>query len=53
MPSTIPQILIRTDQELINALDIIAKEQKRSRANLCEFILSEDIEQYEASKKLI
>lgn len=50
MPSTKPQILIRTDQELIDALDIIAKEQKRSRANLCELILSEYVEKYNASK---
>lgn len=50
MPSTKPQILIRTDQKLIDALDTIAKEQKRSRANLCELILSEYVEQYEASK---
>ena len=50
MPSTKPQILIRTDQELIDALDTIAKEQKRSSANLCELILSEYVEQYEASK---
>lgn len=50
MPSTKPQILIRTEQDLIDALDEIAKEQKRSRANLCEIVLSQYVEQYKASK---
>lgn len=50
MPSTKPQILIRTEQELIDALDKIAKEQKRSRANLCELILSQYVDDYNASK---
>lgn len=50
MPSTKPQILIRTDQELIDALDVIAKEQKRSRANLCELILSNYVDNYISSK---
>ena len=50
MPSTKPQILIRTEQELIDELDEIAKEQKRSRANLCEFVLSQYVEQYKSSK---
>lgn len=50
MPSTKPQILIRTDQELIDALDLIAKEQKRSRANLCELILSNYVDSYNSAK---
>lgn len=50
MPSTKPQILMRTDQELIDALDVIAKEQKRSRANLCELILSNYVDNYISSK---
>ncbi len=50
MPSTKPQILIRTDQELIDALDVIAKEQKRSRANLCELILSDYVDSYNSTK---
>lgn len=50
MPSTKPQILIRTDQELIDALDEIAKEQKRSRANLCELILSQYVDNYNSAK---
>ncbi len=47
MPSDKPQILIRTDKELITKLDIIAKKQNRSRANLAETILKEYVEQYE------
>lgn len=50
MPSTKPQILIRTDKELIERIDKIASEQRRSRANMCELILSEYVEQYEAAK---
>lgn len=47
MPSDKPQILIRTDKELISKLDIIAKKQNRSRANLAETILKEYVEKYE------
>ena len=47
MPSDKPQILIRTDKELIEKLDIIAKKQNRSRANLAETILKDFIVQYE------
>lgn len=47
MPSDKPQILIRTDKELINKLDTIAKKQNRSRANLAETILKQYVEQYE------
>ena len=50
MPSTKPQILIRTEQELIDALDKIAKEQKRSRANLCELVLSQYVNDYNAAQ---
>lgn len=47
MPSDKPQILIRTDKELITKLDIIAKKNNRSRANLAETILKQYVEQYE------
>lgn len=47
MPSDKPQILIRTDKELITKLDIIAKKSNRSRANLAETILKQYVEQYE------
>lgn len=47
MPSDKPQILIRTDKEFIAKLDIIAKKNNRSRANLAETILKQYVEQYE------
>ncbi len=47
MPSDKPQILIRTDKELITKLDTIAKKSNRSRANLAETILKQYVEQYE------
>lgn len=47
MPSDKPQILIRTDKELIAKLDMIAKKNNRSRANLAETILKQYVEQYE------
>lgn len=47
MPSDKPKIVIRTEQETIDKLDIIAKEQNRSRANLAECILKDFISQYE------
>ena len=47
MPSDKPKIVIRTEQETIDKLDIIAKEQNRSRANLAEYILKGFISKYE------
>nr|DAO76550.1 MAG TPA: antitoxin [Cressdnaviricota sp.] len=47
MPSDKPKIVIRTEQETIDKLDIIAKEQNRSRANLAEYILKDFISKYE------
>ena len=47
MPSDKPKIVIRTEQETIDKLDIIAKEQNRSRANLAEYILPDFISQDE------
>ena len=47
MPSTKPQILIRTNQELIDKLDILAKAKNRSRGNLAETILLEYVQNYE------
>ena len=47
MPSDKPKIVIRTEQETIDKLDIIAKEQNRSRDNLAEYILKDFISQYE------
>lgn len=51
MPSTRPKIVIYSDDETIQRLDKIADKQKRSRANLCELIISEYLDNYEASLK--
>lgn len=48
MGSTKPQILIRTNQELIDKLDILAKAENRSRGNLAETILLEYVNSYES-----
>jgi predicted transcriptional regulator len=53
MPSTKPQILIRTEQELIDKLDIIAKSQNRSRGNLAETVLKEYVNNYELNQESI
>ena len=50
MPSNKPQILIRTEKEVIDKIDKIANEQHRSRANLCEYIILKWIEEYENMK---
>lgn len=50
MPSSRPKIVIYSDDETIQRLDKIAEKQKRSRANLCELIISEYLDNYEASQ---
>lgn len=47
MPSDKPKIVIYTEQEIIEKLDIIAKKQNRSRGNMGETIIKEYIENYE------
>lgn len=47
MPSKKPKIVIHTEQITIDKLDIIAKNQNRSRANIAETIIKTYIEQYE------
>lgn len=42
-----PRLVIYTDQETINKLDIMAKQQNRSRGNMCETIIKDYIQQYE------
>lgn len=42
-----PRLVIYTDQETINKLDIIAKQQNRSRGNMCETIIKDYIQQHE------
>lgn len=47
MPSDKPRLVIYTDAETLKKLDIIAKEQNRSRGNMSETILKEYIANYE------
>lgn len=47
MPSDKPKIVIYTDKEVIEKLDLIASKQNRSRGNMGETIIKEYIEQYE------
>ncbi len=42
-----PRLVIYTDEETIKKLDIIAKEQNRSRGNMSETILKQYIINYE------
>ncbi len=42
-----PRLVIYTDQETLNKLDIIAKTQNRSRGNLSDTILKDYIRSYE------
>lgn len=46
MPSTAPKIVIYTTEDIIKKLDEIAKEQNRSRANLCETIIKDYLTKY-------
>ena len=47
MPSDKPKIVIYTDQNTIEKLDILADKQNRSRGNMGETIIKEYIEAYE------
>ena len=47
MPSDKPKIVIYTDLELIQKLDILANQENRSRANIAETILKNFIHDYE------
>ena len=47
MPSDKPKIVIYTDKEIIEKLDLIASKQNRSRGNMGETIIKEYITQYE------
>lgn len=53
MPSDKPKIVIRTEQEIIDRLDILAKKQNRSRANLAECIIKDYIEAEEKNNEKI
>lgn len=45
-----PKIVIYSDAETIEKLDLIAKENNRSRGNMADTIIKEWINQYEISK---
>lgn len=47
MTSSRPKIVIYTEESLIKKLDKVAEKEKRSRANLCEYILQNYMDQYE------
>ncbi len=47
MPSNKPKIVIYTEEEIIEKLDLIASKQNRSRGNMGETIIKEYIERYE------
>lgn len=47
MPSNKPRVLIRTEQEIIDKLDIIAKEENRSRSKTIEYLIKNYIKKYE------
>lgn len=48
MPSKKPKIVIYTDQEIIDKLDVIAQNNDRSRANMSETIIKTYIKNYES-----
>lgn len=52
MPSSRPKIVIYSDEKTIRQLDEIAEKQKRSRANLCELIISEYLEKNNSVDKV-
>lgn len=47
MPSKKPKIVIYTEQNIIDKLDVIARSNNRSRANLAETIITEYITNFE------
>ena len=42
-----PRLVIYTDQETLDKLDIIAKSQNRSRGNMSDTIIKDYIQRYE------
>lgn len=47
MPSNKPKIVIRTEEEIINKFEQIAKNENRSMSNLGETIIKKYISDYE------
>ena len=47
MPSDLPRLTVRMEQELINKINMIAKKENRSTNQQINYILKKYIEQYE------
>lgn len=47
MPSDVPRLTVRMEQELINKINMIAKKENRSTNQQINYILKKYIEQYE------
>ena len=47
MPSDLPRLTVRMEQELINKINMIAKKENRSTNQQINHILKKYIEQYE------
>lgn len=52
MTTVKPKIVIYTEQETIDKLDILAKEHNRSRGNMADTIIKEYIEEYEKKNNI-
>ena len=53
MPSNKPKIVIRTEEEIINKFEQIAKNENRSMSNLGETIIKKYISDYEQNNGTI
>ena len=53
MPSNKPKIVIRTEEEIINKFEQIAKNENRSMSNLGETIIKKYILEYEQNNGII
>lgn len=47
MPSDLPRLTVRTEQEIIDKMNIIAKKENRSTNQQINHVLKKYIEQYE------
>ena len=52
MTTVKPKIVIYTEQETIDKLDILAKEHNRSRGNMADTIIKGYIEEYEKKNNI-
>ncbi len=50
MPSNLPKIVARTDQETIDKFKFIAKNEERTVSQQMIYLVKEAIKQYEAEK---